>query len=295
MESIDLEMLKRDIGRRLRELAEKLGKDVREVVDLFKQEYGREDLKGYPEEVRLKYALRLTFAKSRTLLNTVRLRKVIPFAQSSIRKLKSNSFAIFVSCFLPDDKQLIHLQYLDRDLERVKEWQEEIDLFRLYEDLRVRAMSASDMFSVVPDTKLSGGKEINMDYDEFFSNIGIKRLNSLSELKNNIHAGGSRFSMREMKIISGVVVDVREIEPRGVPVCLYDITDESLPITEEVVGDGAILSSTVTVWCSTKFGIYDEGSDISVLGYIIQDRMTGRLSVTGEFIYPNTIVHMRRR
>jgi len=293
---IDLEMLKRDVGKRLRELAEKLGKDVKEVVELFKQEYNREDLKGYPEEVRLKYALRLTFAKSRTLLNTIRLKRVIPFAQSPIKKLGSNSFAIFVSCFLPDDKQFIHLQFIDKSLERVKRWENEIELFKLHENVRVKMTNSSNVFNAIPsETGLNEGKEINMDYDEFLSSIGIKRLNCLRELANNIHSAGTLFTMREMKIASGVVVDVREIEPRGMPVCIYDITDESLPITEEVVGDGVILSSTVAVWCSTRFAIYDEGSDISILGYILQDRVSGRVSMTGEFIYPNTIVHMRRR
>ena len=290
-----MEMLKKDVGKKLRELAEKLGRDVKEVMELFKQEYSREDLKGYPEEVRLKYALRLTFAKSRNLMNTVSLRRVIPFAQSPIKRRSSGTYAIFVSCYLPDEKQFIHLQFLSEDLEKVKEWEEEIELFKLYEGVRVKATNSSDVFNAIPETKLNGGKELNMDYDEFLSSIGIKRLSCLRDLASNIHSTGTLFTMREMKIASGVVVDVRDAEPRGVPVCIYDITDESLPIKEEAVGNGAILPPTIAVWCSTKFGVYDEGSDISVLGYILQDRTTGRISMTGEFIYPNTIVRMRKR
>jgi len=291
----DLEILKKDVGRKLRELADKLGKDIKEVMDLFKQEYSREDLKGYPEEVKLKYALRLTYAKSRTLLNTVRLRRVIPIAQSPIKKLGGGSYAIFVSCFLPNDRQFIHLQFLDENLEKVKEWEEEIELFKLYEDVRVKATNSSDVFNAIPETKLNGGKELNMDYDEFLGSIGIKKLNCLKDLASNIHTTGTLFSMREMKIVSGIIVSVSEIEAKGAPICIYHITDESLPVTEETVGNGVILSPTIAVWCSTKFAIYDEGSDISVLGYILQDRASGRVSMTGEFIYPNTIVHMRRR
>ena len=296
MEGVDdLEMLKKDVGRKLRELADKLGKDVKEVMDLFKQEYGREDLKGYPEEVRLKYALRLTYAKSRNLVNSVKLRRVIPFAQSPIKKFGNGSFVIFVSCFLPDDNQFIHLQFLDGDLEKIKEQQEEIELFKLYEDVRVKTTNYSDVFSATSETKLTGGKELNMDFDEFLSSIGFERINCLRDLPHNIHASGNRFSIKEMKIVSGIVVGVREIEARGMPVCIYDITDESLPVTDEAVGNSVILSPTVTVWCSTKFAIYDEGSDISILGYIIQDRVSGRVSMTGEFVYPNTIVRIRRR
>jgi len=146
-----LEMLKKDVGKKLRELAEKLGKDVKEVMELFKQEYSREDLKGYPEEVRLKYALRLTFAKSRNLMNTVSLRRVIPFAQSPIKRRSSGTYAIFVSCYLPDDKQFIHLQFLSEDLEKVKEWEEEIELFKLYEGVRVKATNSSDVFNAIPE------------------------------------------------------------------------------------------------------------------------------------------------
>ena len=290
------EMLKKDVGRKLRELAEKLGKDVKEVVELFKQEYSREDLKGYPEEVRLKYALRLTFAKSRDLLNTTRLRKVVPFALSPIKKFSNSSFVIFVSCFLPETKQLIHLRCESEDLEEVKKWEEEIELFRLYEDVKVRTTANTSVFRVSqPETQLTGGKELNLDYDEFFSNIGVEKLRCLREVAKHIEPNTSLVP-ENMKVVSGVVVRVADIEVRGVPACVYEIVDESLPVSEEVVSNPyqVILPPTIPVWCSRKFGVYDEGSDISVVGYIVQDR-SGRVSMTGEFIYPNTIVRMRRR
>ena len=296
MESItDLEMLKKDVGRKLRELADKLGKDVKEVVDLFKQEYSREDLKGYPEEVRLKYALRLTFAKSRNLMNTVRVRKVIPFALSPIKKF-SNNYVIFVSCFLPDDKQFIHLRYVSEDLGEVKEWEEEVELFKLYKDVKVRMTTNTSIFQILSsEAKLKGGEELNMDYDEFFNSIGIRRVGCLKELVNCVKPN-TPLTPEEMRIASGVVVRVNDVEARGVPACIYEIVDESLPITEEAVGNPyqVMLPPTITIWCSQKFSVYDEGSDISVVGYVVQDR-SGRVSITGEFVYPNTIVRMRRR
>ena len=296
MEGItDLEMLKKDVGKKLRELAEKLGKDVKEVMELFKQEYSREDLKGYPEEVRLKYALRLTFAKSRDLLNTVRLRKVIPFALSPIKKFTNSSFTIFISCFLPETKQLIHLRYESEDLEEVRRLEEEVELFRLYEDVKVKTTPNTGVFRIsFPETKLTGGKELNLDYDEFFSNIGIEKLGCLREVVEHVEPNALLIP-ENMKVVSGIVVRVSDIEARGVPASVYEIVDESLPITEEVVSNPyqVILPPTITVWCSQKFGMYDEGSDISVVGYLIRDR-SGRVSMTGEFVYPNTIVRMRR-
>ena len=296
MESItDLEMLRKDVGRKLRELADKLGKDVKEVADLFKQEYSREDLKGYPEEVRLKYALRLTFAKSRNLMNTVKLKKVIPFALSPIKKF-NNNFVIFVSCFLPDDKQFIHLRYMSEDLGEIREWEEGVELFKLYKNVKVKTTTNTNTFQILSsETEFREREELNMDYDEFFSNVGIRRISCLKELVNYAKPG-TPLTPEEMKVVSGIVVRVDDVEARGVPACIYEIMDESLPITEEAISNPyqVILPPTITVWCSQKFGVYDEGSDISVVGYVVQDR-SGRVSMTGEFVYPNTIVRMRRR